>query len=98
MPVDAEYKEAIENLKLHDNKVDYIITHAAPEETMNLFYPNHADERPLNNFLEWIRETVSYKRWYFGHLHEDRDLLRAQTLLWFCVRRMDTNEIITDYT
>lgn len=97
MPSEEDYKEGILNLNKHDYKVDYIITHAAPEETMNLFYPNHIDEKPLNNFLEWVRENTEYKHWWFGHLHDDRDLPRNQTLLWFQLRRMDTNEVFTDF-
>jgi len=94
MPTDAEMKEAGINLAKHGYKVDWILTHAAPEETMNLFYPNHAEEKPLNNFLEWVCETVDYKYWYFGHLHEDKDLYRNQSALWFTVKNMETNESV----
>lgn len=94
MPTDAEMKEANQNLERVNHKVDYIITHAAPEETMNLFHPDHVKEKPLNNFLEWVRESTEYKHWYFGHLHIDEDLFRHQTCLWFQLRDMETNEII----
>lgn len=97
MPNEAEYKEAIANLAKHDNKVDYIITHAAPKETMDILClrSQHEKELPLNIFLEYIRETVSYERWFFGHMHDDRDLFRNQTLLWFQYRNMKTNKEIT---
>lgn len=94
MPNDAEMKEAIENLKKHDNKINYIITHTAPEDTMNMFHTDHREEKSLNNFLEWIRESVEYEHWWFGHLHIDRDLFRRQSVLWFQVRKMETNEIV----
>lgn len=91
MPTDEEMKEAIHNLEQNQYNVDYIITHTAPEDTMCLFHPNHPEEKQLNNFLEWIRENTTYKHWYFGHLHEDRDLWRNQTVLWYEVRDVDTN-------
>lgn len=94
MPTDEEMKEAIDNLAKHGNKCDYIITHAAPEETMCIFHPNHIEEKPLNMFLEWVRENVKYKHWYMGHLHRDEDLWRHQTILWFDLRNIETNEII----
>lgn len=94
MPTDAEMKEANQNLERVNHKVDYIITHAAPEDTMNIFYPDHEKEKVLNNFLEWVRESTEYKHWYFGHLHLDEDLFRHQTCLWFQLRDMETNEII----
>ena len=94
MPTDDEMKEANQNLERVNHKVDYIITHAAPEDTMNLFYPDHEKEKVLNNFLEWVRESTEYKHWYFGHLHLDEDLFRHQTCLWFQLREMETNKVI----
>lgn len=94
MPSEAEYAEADENLKKAGYEVDYIITHAAPEDTMSMFHPYHPDERKHNFYLEWVREHVKYRHWYFGHLHEDCDLWRHQTVLWFDVRNMVTNESI----
>lgn len=91
MPTDEEMKEAIQNLEKNQYNVDYIITHTAPEDTMCLFHPNHPEEKPLNNFLEWVRENTTYRHWYFGHLHEDRDLWRNQTVLWYEVRAVETN-------
>lgn len=96
MPTDDEMKEAIKNLEKHQNKVDYIITHAAPEDTMNIFHPYHPEEKSLNNFLEWVRENVEYKHWYMGHLHRDEDLWRHQTILLFEVRNMETNEVVEE--
>ena len=84
------------NLEKFDNEVDYIITHAAPEETMCIFHPEHPKEKRLNNFLEWVRENVKYKHWYMGHLHRDEDLWRHQTVLWFQVRNLESNEVVGD--
>lgn len=91
MPDDKEKEEAINNLNLVNWDVDYIITHAAPEDTMSIFYPIHEHEAPLNNFLEYIRENIKYKRWYIGHLHRDEDVWRQQTILWFSLRNMEDN-------
>lgn len=96
MPTDTEMKEAVSNLEKCNYEVDYIITHAAPEETMCIFHPNHPEEKPLNNFLEWVRENVKYKHWYMGHLHRDEDLWRHQTILWFQLRNMETNETVEE--
>ena len=92
MPTDDEMKEAISNLEKYNNEVDYIITHAASEGIMCLFYPNHPKEKPLNEFLEWVRESVTYKHWYMGHLHRDKDIWKNHSILWFDVRNMETNE------
>ena len=96
MPTEEELEEAIENIKKHQFEVDFILTHTAPEDTMNIFHPDHPHEKKLNNFLEWVRENVKYKHWYMGHLHRDEDLWRHQTIVWFDVRNMETNEILKE--
>lgn len=94
MPTDEEMKEAISNLEKHKNEVDYIITHTAPEQTMCIFHSIDTHEKPLNNFLEWVRENVKYRHWYMGHLHKELDVWKNQTILWFQVRNMETNEVV----
>lgn len=94
MPSEEEYAEAWKNLQAHGCKVDYVLTHAAPEETMSIFHPRHWEEARLNQFLEWIRERITYRHWWFGHLHRDEDLWRHQTALYMGVRCMENNEIV----
>lgn len=85
MPVEEEYEEARNNLKAHDYKVDYIITHTAPESTMRVIAPEYEQEKKLNDFLQWVQDNVSYKQWYLGHLHIERAIWQKQTVLWFGV-------------
>lgn len=94
MPDEVEKNEAIKNLETANWDVDYIITHTAPEETMAIFHREHSNEKPLNNFLEYIREKTKYFHWYMGHLHRDEDVWRNQTVLWFSVRNMDNNKVL----
>lgn len=91
MPTEEDMNEAIKNLEAVNWEVDYIITHAAPEETMSIFHPEHVNEMPLNGFLEYIREKTKYKHWFMGHLHRDEDVWRHQTILWFSLRNMEDN-------
>lgn len=80
------YKEmmyAIDNLKKHENTVDYILTHTAPIEiikllnniikdqyniTQNIFEGKEDDNA---RFLSEILKRAKFERWYFGHFHED---------------------------
>ncbi len=73
LPNDEEYREAIQNLKLHNNKVDIIITHTAPRELIRRLgkYPD-AHDMELTGFLEWIMYEIDFKQWYFGHWHLDQ--------------------------
>ena len=94
MPSDEEYAEAWCNLEKHGNKVDVIISHAAPEETMQMFVQTgeisqrFLQEGRLNVFLENVRQTVEHKNYYFGHMHLDKRLFRNQTALFYDVYRL----------
>lgn len=76
MPSDAEYEEAIKNLEAHDFRVDYIITHCAPEDYL---YSTEMDiARRLNKLTAFFSELITgrgieFDGWYFGHYHEDTD-------------------------
>lgn len=80
MPSENEYTEARRNLSLqlaHGN-IDYVITHTAPADVIRMFrhYPEPS-EAELQNFLSDVYRLTSaggLKKWYFGHLHDDRTL------------------------
>ena len=94
MPTGDEKQEGIENLKKHNYKVDYVITHTAPEETMMIFGLRDPKEIELNRYLELVRDMVDYERWWFGHLHEDKECFRNQTAICWKIRDMETNEVV----
>ena len=83
-PSDAEYAEARANLAAHGNKVDYILTHTCPTSTIVLMgHTPCVQDLRLTDFLEEVRQTVSYRRWFFGHWHADKPLFDDMRLLWF---------------
>ena len=96
MPSEEEYAEAMSNLAHHGNAVDVIISHAAPEETMQMFVQTNVissrfpQEMRLNGFLENVRQTVQHKHYYFGHMHLDQRLFRNQTALYYDVYCLNT--------
>ena len=76
LPTAQEYHRAIQSLKAHDHKVDYIITHTAPKLLIPRLigkFPDHHDLE-LTGFLDWVDHEVSYQHWYFGHFHLDEIL------------------------
>ena len=107
MPTEEEYQNLIVNLKKYENKVDYVITHTAPGETVSyiaklgLGIKDHvAEEQPLTNFLEYVRSVIDYKIWYFGHFHADigtesqYSLWRNQIGLYDAVRELETGKVV----
>ena len=74
MPSDEEYEEGLNNLDRVNNKVDYILSHCAPDQLQNQIAYWYEHDK-LTNYLEIVRQTVDYKWWYFGHMHIDKTFL-----------------------
>lgn len=73
VPSVSEFNEATENIKAHNFEVDYVITHTAPSEIIRKMgkKPDPHDAE-FTGFLEWIMYEVKFKKWFFGHWHDDR--------------------------
>ena len=90
LPLPEEYREAIRNLELHGNEVDYILTHTAPREMIRrMGYEPDPNEMELAGFLEYILYQVKHRHWYCGHWHMDRDLSDNFTALWYDTRKLE---------
>jgi hypothetical protein len=63
------------------HKVDYVLTHTAPKKVIDMYKEDrmpltaHMDieEDPVMKYLAAVDETCSYKKWLFGHWHDDWD-------------------------
>ena len=86
LPTDAEYKEAAANLKAHDFKVDYIVSHTAPTEIIRrMAWTPDPHDGELTGFLEWVMYETDFKKWFFGHLHRDEEVGEKHRALLFDV-------------
>lgn len=91
----AESGEALNNLDAVNNKVDYILTHCIGKEFMirkmsdkMMMYPYAFGA--INNFLDYIDDTVEYKKWYFGHYHMDIEYIKEKKeCLYNLIKRLD---------
>ena len=81
LPSAEEYEEARHNLQLHNNSVDYIITHCISTKVMYQLGRMRAIDT-LTDFLTEIDMTVDYKHWYFGHYHVDLEVDDKHTRLY----------------
>ena len=102
MPSQEEYDNAAANLERVGNRVDFIITHTAPSETVyylstlrSLRIKNDvSEELSLNMFLDEIQRKVTYRHWYFGHFHADAELWRNQTAVFSSIRELVSGRIV----
>ena len=74
LPSFEEQQEAFDSLRKHDFKVDYVITHTAPAQIVQVIFPHSPHNDPTGKFLEAVRKEVEYKHWYFGHLHMNQTI------------------------
>lgn len=69
LPSNDEYAEAISNLSQYDFKVDYVITHCAPEGTLGIW----RKENKLTLFFDALIDDyhLQFDSWFCGHYHMD---------------------------
>lgn len=78
IPSKEEFSYALDNLKKHNNKVDYVLTHTCSTETIkDIFHKTGRVDYnrltdPVSIFLDKL--NIEYKSWHFGHHHQDVDL------------------------
>lgn len=79
IPSFCEREEALANLAANDWKVDYVITHDTPTDIARMILHGwEIYDRPLNEYTDWLQEIadkLEFKQWFFGHYHQDKELL-----------------------
>lgn len=74
-PSTAEINEAFNNLEQINYKVDYVITHAAPESIMRndlcKIHPMLMVDCATEKLLNEIYQKLDFKMWFCGHYHMD---------------------------
>ena len=86
MPSEAEMEEGLRNLAAHGNTVDFIVTHCCATSVQRSLDEQLFKADPLTEYLEKVRESVTWSKWFFGHYHDninvsDRDLLLYEQLI-----------------
>lgn len=86
LPLESEMAEGLQNLGLHGNKVDFVISHCCASSTLAQF--SHGIYTPdyLHRYLEKVKQSSTYKKWFFGHYHmnmnvTDKDLLLFEQII-----------------
>ena len=85
---DEEMDEGRANLASHDNRVDFIITHCAASSTQALFSFGKFTPDSQTNYLEWVKQTVIFKRWFLGHYHDNKQCSDKEILLYNRIERI----------
>ena len=81
LPTNQEMENGIENLEKVNYKVDYIISHCCPTSIQALINPIYKRDI-LTDYLQQISEKCTFKRWYFGHYHDYKQVNSQFILLY----------------
>lgn len=84
MPTMEECYAASETLDKHNWEVDYVITHAAPDNILYQISPTFQHDL-ITNYLFSIDKSLKFKHWYFGHYHIDEDFERDGEEKYHCL-------------
>ena len=82
LPSEEEMEEGIRNLLLNDNKVDFIVSHCCASSTQALIGEEGYKRDYLNEYLEKIRRSVQFKKWIFGHYHDNKNVNAQEILIY----------------
>lgn len=82
MPSDEEMEEGRRNLQNCNNTVDFIVTHCCSSSTQVTLSFGAYKQDILTSYLEEIKQTVQYKKWFFGHYHDNRNVNAEEILLY----------------
>ena len=86
LPSQEELDYGMAKLSENDNKIDYIISHCAPQEIalmMRLY-----DSDILTQYFNTVAHTVQFDRWYFGHYHCNKDVFGKFVCLYEKIERL----------
>lgn len=81
-----ELKHGIETLKKHNWECDYIISHEAPKSDALVL---NRDSGVMCDYLELIKQSVSFRRWFFGHHHQNISTDAHTMCLYYGFKHID---------
>ena len=82
LPTQDEMKNGIKNLERANYKVDYIITHCCPTSVQAMLSKGTYKRDYLTDYFQEILEKCEFKKWYFGHYHDTRQINSQYVLLY----------------
>jgi len=93
LPAPEEIQKARENLARHNNAVDYIITHQCSWQIKKFLTMEDNDISVLDAFLDEVRGQCTYKRWFFGSYHINKQIPPREVALFSSVVAIIENKL-----
>lgn len=71
MPSPEEMDFGLKTLNDNKNNIDFIVSHCAPSHVAASISAGTYKPDMLTNYFETISQTLNFKKWFFGHYHND---------------------------
>lgn len=82
LPTEEEMEEGRRNLEANGNQVDFIISHCCSSSMQVLIGGSGFQQDILTGYFEEIKQKVRFKKWFFGHYHDNRNVSAEEILLY----------------
>jgi hypothetical protein len=82
LPSKEEMKHGFDTLESVNNEVDFVISHCCPSSVASLISHGFYKPDTLTSYFEELSQKVKFQRWFFGHYHDDKNILDRYTLLY----------------
>lgn len=79
LPTEEEVAAAKQVLKENGNCVDYVLSHDAPARVHSFIDMDSNHTNWLIAFFDELCNTLTYTKWYFGSLHQDKSYTHYHT-------------------
>lgn len=82
MPDEEEMEEGRRNLEKCGWKVDYIVTHCCADSVLKALRAEGYQSDELSVYFEELRGRCDFRKWFFGHYHDNRNVTDRDLLLY----------------
>ena len=82
LPEEEELAEGLRNLITNNWSVDYIISHCCSTSTQEKIADRTYQPDILTRYFEKIKEMCRYRKWFFGHYHDNMNVNSKEVLLY----------------
>lgn len=93
LPTKEEMENGINNLEKVNYKVDYIISHCCPTSIQTILGAGKFEKDYLTDYFQKIMEKCEFKKWYFGHYHDYRQVDSQFVLLYEDIVQLEFENI-----
>ena len=82
LPSEEEMEEGRKNLLAHNYEVDFIVSHCCSSNTQATLSRGAYVKDRLTDYFDEIRDNTKFKKWFFGHYHDNQMVYDDEILIY----------------